>query len=149
MKSVLNPNDLNEIISRVEKLKPDSQRQWGKMDVAQMIRHCRLADQYYFGEVTIKPHWIRFIFGKMILKNILSKPNAEMKKGSPTAKYLFVNYPVENFEEEKKNWLERLQKYSNFTNDSFEHAFFGKMNRDQIGQLAYKHADHHLKQFGE
>jgi len=27
------------------------------------------------------------------------------------------------------------------------HPFFGKMTKEQVGYLAYKHTDHHLWQF--
>lgn len=33
------------------------------------------------------------------------------------------------------------------TLDDFMHPFFGKITREQIGYLAYKHDDHHLRQF--
>ena len=31
-----------EIIDRINKLTPTTQRQWGKMDVAQMLAHCQM-----------------------------------------------------------------------------------------------------------
>lgn len=30
----------DDVIARINKLTPDSERQWGKMDVAQMLAHC-------------------------------------------------------------------------------------------------------------
>jgi hypothetical protein len=36
----------------------------------------------------------------------------------------------------------------NYSNEDFIHDFFGKMTKEQIGVFAYKHTDHHLRQFG-
>ena len=33
----------HEILERLHKLSPNSQRQWGKMQVAQMLAHCKQA----------------------------------------------------------------------------------------------------------
>jgi hypothetical protein len=41
-----------------------------------------------------------------------------------------------------------LNEYAHYANPSFFHTFFGKMTKEQVGQLVYKHADHHLRQFG-
>ena len=39
MKSVLDPNPHQELQQRLNQLTPESQRRWGKMDVAQMMAH--------------------------------------------------------------------------------------------------------------
>ena len=43
MKNLYSNADTEEIISRIDQLKPDSERLWGKMDVAQMMAHCSAA----------------------------------------------------------------------------------------------------------
>ena len=40
MKSLFEPSASAEIENRLAKLTPHSQRQWGKMDPAQMLAHC-------------------------------------------------------------------------------------------------------------
>ena len=44
MKSLIDPTDRDEIRRRVAALRPDSQRQWGVMNVEQMM--CHLADSF-------------------------------------------------------------------------------------------------------
>ena len=39
MKSFFEKETYNELMSRIEKLTPDSKRLWGKMSVAQMLAH--------------------------------------------------------------------------------------------------------------
>ena len=43
MKNLFQPEAADEVISQVERLQPAAQRQWGKMDVAQMMAHCSSA----------------------------------------------------------------------------------------------------------
>jgi hypothetical protein len=46
MKSLFETAAVNEITDRVENLRPDSERRWGKMNVAQMLAHgCGCASQ--------------------------------------------------------------------------------------------------------
>ena len=43
MKNLFEPEAVDEVISRIDTLQPATQRQWGKMDVAQMMAHCSAA----------------------------------------------------------------------------------------------------------
>ena len=47
----------------------------------------------------------------------------------------------------KRNGLLLIEEYEHYSNPDFIHDFFGKMTKEQIGLLAYKHTDHHLRQF--
>jgi hypothetical protein len=49
---------------------------------------------------------------------------------------------------QKKEWLDKIAWYGEMEPSPIIHPFFGPMSKQQIGQLAYKHADHHLRQFG-
>ena len=42
VKNLFDPAVKQDIIARINKLTPQSQRQWGKMDVAQMLAHCQM-----------------------------------------------------------------------------------------------------------
>ena len=51
MKSLFDQSTYDEVISRLDRLAPDTARQWGKMSPAQMLEHCaralEMADSYY------------------------------------------------------------------------------------------------------
>ena len=47
----------------------------------------------------------------------------------------------------KKEWILLIKGYESYSNPTFIHDFFGKMTREEIGLLVYKHTDHHLRQF--
>jgi len=40
-----------------------------------------------------------------------------------------------------------MKEYDHYSNDGFIHPFFGKLTKEQAGYMAYKHIDHHLRQF--
>src|SRR5258708_12085476 len=40
MKNLFEREAVDEVIARIDSLQPATQRQWGKMDVAQMMAHC-------------------------------------------------------------------------------------------------------------
>src|SRR5215471_19931747 len=43
MKNLFERETVDEVISRIDTLRPTTPRQWGKMDVAQMLAHCSAA----------------------------------------------------------------------------------------------------------
>ena len=42
MNTLFTPSSLSQILTRIEKLTSNSQRQWGKMNVAQMLALCNI-----------------------------------------------------------------------------------------------------------
>ncbi|MFZ6013453.1 MAG: hypothetical protein ACOYXT_24130 [Bacteroidota bacterium] len=44
-------------------------------------------------------------------------------------------------------WTALIEGYTHFHNPDFVHDFFGNMTVEEIGYFAYKHNDHHLRQF--
>lgn len=87
------------------------------------------------------------LIGPGLLKKIL-KDEAPFGKNSPTSPVLKTNGDKGDLEQQKKELVERLARYTDFKNEGFVHPFFGPMTKEQIGKFAYKHTDHHLRQFG-
>ena len=58
MKSLFEKPSYDEIILKFSKLTPQSQRQWGKMDAAQMMAHCKEAFRVPIGETKLKRSFI-------------------------------------------------------------------------------------------
>src|SRR5215471_18301470 len=54
MKNLFEPRTVQEVMPRIEQLKPISQRRWGKMDVAQMMAHCSAALDMASGKLVAK-----------------------------------------------------------------------------------------------
>lgn len=147
MKSIVDQSTRTELVERIALVNENSKAVWGKMNAFQMVRHCVLWDEMVFGKKQYKRMFIGRIFGRVALKGIL-KDEAPFKRNSPTVPGFAIKETGGDFSSEKAKWIGLLQAYAQFTSDDFVHPFFGKMNHVQVGQLAYKHIDHHLRQFG-
>jgi hypothetical protein len=86
------------------------------------------------------------IFGKMALKRMVlsDKP---FDQGVPTSGQFKIKETSGDIAEKKKEWIQLIESYEHYSNPVFIHDFFGKMTPEEIGFMAYKHTDHHLRQF--
>ncbi|MEM7162108.1 MAG: DUF1569 domain-containing protein [Bacteroidota bacterium] len=136
-----------DTLQRINQIKEGDQAQWGTMDPAQMFAHCAEVQEVLNGkELKNSPLFIR-LFKGFIRKSVLSdKP---YKMSSPT----HPQYQVEadrDFEIEKSRLikaLRELKKSEDF--GSSTHSLFGKMSNEERSWAAYKHLDHHLRQYGK
>jgi hypothetical protein len=149
MKSIFDPVTREEVINRINSLNTDSKAQWGTMSVGQMVRHCTLCEDYYFGNIKVKRSWIGILFGRFAINGILKNENATLAKNAPTASRFKVTETVHNLDDEKEKWKSLVNRYAIVNYKYFVHWFFGKMTKEELGQFIYKHCDHHLKQFNK
>ena len=148
MKTIFDKTTREELINRINTLNENSTAQWGKMNIYQMLKHCTLWEEWISSEKKHKQVFIGRLFGKMALKNLL-KDESPLRRNSPTIPELKINRIGKNGNvfSERAKWIALIEEYKHFSNNDFVHSFFGKMTKEQIGYLAYKHADHHLRQF--
>lgn len=148
MKSIFDPNVREELIRRVDQLDEQASAQWGKMNLYQMLKHCTTWEEWIQGrgEHEYKQEFIGKIFGKMGLRRMI-KDDKPIDKGVPTSTQFKIREASGDINAEKQKWVSLIKGYENYSNPGFVHDFFGKMTREQIGLLAYKHTDHHLRQF--
>jgi len=136
------------MLERIEKLKPNTQRHWGKMNGAQMLAHCNRALETAMGMNKIKRVFIGRIIGPLLKPRVLSEKI--FARNSPTDKsYVFPDNL--EFEQEKSKILASVKKFleggpSQCTTNP--HPFFGRFTPEQWGIFEWKHLDHHLRQFG-
>ncbi len=145
MKTLFDKSTRDEIIARINSLNENSIAQWGKMSVYQMLKHCAMWEEMILGKATYKQMFLGRLFGRMALKSVL-KDETPLGKNSPTVPAFKITGEGD-VESQKQQWIMLLEEEANFSNLNFVHPFFGKMTTGQIGQMAYKHADHHLRQF--
>nr|WP_295926821.1 DUF1569 domain-containing protein [uncultured Dyadobacter sp.] len=148
MKTIFDAATRDELVGRIQSLSKSNLAQWGKMNVYQMVKHCIIWDEWVLGihSPKYKQEFLGLIFGKMALKSFV-KDERPLKKNVPSGKAFIVTEPDGDLEAQKKIWIGRINGYADFANEAFIHDFFGKMTREEIGIFAYKHADHHLRQF--
>lgn len=149
MKTIFDQAERQKIIDRIDKLSPESQKQWGKMNVFQMVGHCIIFEEWVLGKnnPVYKQEFLGRIFGRGALKSMV-KDDSPIKRNMPAGKKFIVKNADGNLEAQKKLWVGLIHEYANFSNPDFIHDFFGKMTDEQIGIFVYKHCDHHLRQFG-
>jgi Protein of unknown function (DUF1569) len=145
MKTIFDKNTVGGLINRINTLKPDDKAQWGKMNAYQMIKHCTLTEELYLGHKSYKRLFIGKLFGKMALKGIL-KDDEPMKKNNPTHPEFKIT-DSGNLDDIRNKWIRLITLYESHSTKNVVHPFFGLMNQEQIGVYAYKHIDHHLRQF--
>ena len=148
MSSIYNKTDNDLVISRINKLSPESKADWGKMNAAQMLKHCKLASDVAFGKQDLKINFAMKLLGKMLKKKVFY--GGDMGKNSPTAKEFIINDLVD-FEKGKTELIENFRRFTSEGTAAIKtinHPFWGKMTYEDWDALMWKHLDHHLKQFG-
>lgn len=145
MKTVFDATTRDELIRRINMLNENNKAQWGRMTVDQMLKHCRLWEEMVFGREKYKRVFIGRVFGQMVLQS-MTKDEKPLKRNTPSIPELIITEKADVASERSK-WMVLIEGYAHFSNPGFVHPFFGKMTKEQVGYLAYKHADHHLRQF--
>ena len=148
MKNLFDAGVTDEIITRIEKLSPDSTGRWGKMDVAQMLSHCGNALEMAMG--MINPP--RVLIGKLIGGFFKSSYTNEkpFSKDSPTSEEIIVK-GFRDFQKEKVRLHNLIMKFFRGKETGVTtnpHPFFGSLTPEEWSRGMYKHLDHHLRQFG-
>jgi hypothetical protein len=141
------------LVVQLQQLDPATKAKWGKMGVQEMIEH-------YAGDA------VRNASGKLKIDKIVTppenlgrmrefmmseKPFKENTKNpllgeepAPT-RYKTVQAAIGALQEELIYFFEIFEKDPNLVT---RNPFFGDLNFEQNVQLLYKHALHHLRQFG-
>ena len=147
MGSILNENDRAAIANRLRLLSASSTGRWGSMDVVSMLKHLGLSARMALGELEV-PSVNKRAFQKFPLKHLIIYV-LPFPKGAPTAPEL-KPAAAASLEEERAALLELLERIGTGPSDGAgpAHPLFGPMTRRQWAVTTYKHADHHLKQFG-
>lgn len=146
MKTIFDKATRDELVNRIGKVNENSTAQWGKMNVYQMLKHCTLCEEMISVKVKCKCIFLGRLLGKIVLKSSL-KDDKPMMRNAVTSPELIAKDSNGNITSEKAKWIALLEQHVHFSNHDFVHTFFGKMTKEQIGYHAYKHTDHHLRQF--
>lgn len=149
MKTIRNLSDKENIIRRIKSLTGEEKPLWGKMNVNQMVSHLVQAGDMpftdsmpdrssFFSRTIIKP---LILYIMPMPKEVRTPPDMDQQENG--------RKPLE-FDSDKAMVIEFLNKLADLPpdKDCKYHPFFGKMNSREWAIIAYKHIDHHLKQFG-
>lgn len=145
--SLFTPAGLARMLARLDALRPDSARQWGKMDVAQMLAHCQQPLRVALGELQLKRSLIGRLFGRMAKRKLLAPE--PWRPGMPTAPQFRIA-DARQFATEHATLRALVERFgrggpAGLRTDA--HPFFGPLTADEWQALQWRHLDHHLRQF--
>jgi len=147
-KSLKDATNIDELVSRLTKLREDNPRQWGKMNVNQML--CHLSDAFLavLGIRPAKP--LDNFFTRTVVKYLAIHTRMPWPHGVATTpevnQMIGGTKPVE-FERDRERVLELLRRFVMPGTTYARHPGFGAMTRDEWMLWGYGHVDHHLRQF--
>jgi len=149
MKNLFEAARVEEVKERIARLRPDSQRQWGKMNVAQAVAHCSAGLELAVGD-RIPP---RLLLGRIIgriVKPMALGNDEPMRRNSPTVKDLVVQDERDLGTERERlcGLINRFAAAGPKGCTTHPQSFFGRLTPEEWATLMYKHLDHHLRQFG-
>lgn len=148
-KSLHNAHDLEEIIERINSLTPKTSGRWGRMNVCEMMQHCRFVLEVPCGKKKLpRKNFIIRIIG-FCTKTEMIVFNNGIPRNMPTFDRLRCTNTLD-FETERAQLLAVLAEYCQLGKENSlpaSHVLFGKLNQKQWGFMEYKHLHHHLKQF--
>jgi hypothetical protein len=148
MASVFELGAFAELIDRIQKLPPSAGRQWGKMNVSQMLEHVSRAVEMAMGRGKQQQRLLGRLLGWAFKAKFVG--NEPVPRNSPTGPDFIVTGEPE-FEATKARLLglvRELHAMGESGCDGHVHLFFGRMSGAEWGATQYKHLDHHLRQFG-
>ena len=139
----------DEFRNRINQLTPESERIFGKMDVAQMMRHMRLSLDTATGKETVPDK------STPVVRNVLFFLTCHVMTTWPGGKIKAPDYwnpPAEHeFDEERRllldaidPFLDKLEQDPAFVTSN---PVLGPLNQKKWSRLLGIHFKHHLRQF--
>jgi oxepin-CoA hydrolase/3-oxo-5,6-dehydrosuberyl-CoA semialdehyde dehydrogenase len=150
MEKALNIFFTSNLTANLEKLKEDSQSEWGTMTPKKMLIHLiQSSKMMHFGNNTLL---IKKEYTKKAIDFLYSEK--DIKRGLIIPNNLGFNFDAdinENIEELKRELINSTNNMLTFfkKNTDFKaiHPFFGELNSKQWILFQRKHFTHHLSQF--
>jgi len=130
---------------RLARLNGESQARWGRMSVSQMLHHVSSGLRMATGDLAIPPirSPLRFFPLKHLIVFVLP-----FVRNAPTSPLLMAREEFD-FEAERRTAADLISAFSGRTLTAWpDHPLFGSLDREQWGVMAWKHVDHHFRQFG-
>ena len=138
-------------IEKLKQLDAKSERQWGVMNVQQMIEHMSDSVRIANGkdpQVLLTPAEKLDAMKSFLMSDREFKPNTKNIQMPETALPVRLNDKEEAIAELQLELRDFVNHFTNNPDARVMNPFFGNLNFEEWIQLLHKHAVHHLKQFG-
>ena len=147
-KNLFDSETAQQIIDRVQKLQPTSKARWGSMNATEMLLHANMCNEEIFsgaqpaGKTTYKQYLLRILalyiapkFKKNIKGDGLKETTGKIDAAS--------------FKMQQQQFMQLIRRFPQHKDPvKLTHIAFGNISTNEWGIAAYKHMDHHLRQFG-
>ncbi|WP_316636436.1 DUF1569 domain-containing protein [uncultured Flavobacterium sp.] len=148
MKNLLNERIANQLITRIEKLTPQSKSIWGQMNSTEMLAHCNSCNKQILEESRTTQ---KTVLKQYLLRILAIYLAPKFTKGRITEEQHITKgkFGDDKFETQKELFKTIIKKFPQNNKElTLTHPAFGNISTHQWGIAAYKHMDHHLRQFG-
>ena len=148
MQSLWNEKDRRDLLARLDKLRSNSKGEWGKMSAAQTVAH--LSDWMRMAIGAIRVESKNTPFRVPVIRQIVLYL-VPLPRNLPTAPELQKSEPgvwSEDVRELRDLIRRSVEKHGDRNARWPDHPALGKMSDRAWGVLAFRHTDHHLRQFG-
>ena len=145
MPTLLNRTDREAIVQRLRQLQPSAQPRWGTLTAPRMV--CHLADQLRVGLGDLAVNRVDTFPRRTLLKWLVVYTPLRPPPGKiQTAPEMLMAGPT--IWAKDLAAVEQLIGRMATTPTTATHPYFGPLTHAGWGRLAWKHLDHHLRQFG-
>ena len=143
--TLLDVEDRSRLIQRLQRVRPDAKPAWGTLDAPRMI--CHLADslRVALGDVSAKP--VHTFATRTLLKYVVVHTGLAVPRGKiQTAPEMLASRPA-TWEADISACVALAERVGKGSARAV-HPMFGPLSPQEWGRLCWKHANHHLVQFG-
>ncbi|MBP1838874.1 DUF1569 domain-containing protein [Formosa algae] len=147
--NIFNKEVSETVIHRINNLKPDTQPQWGKMNVSEMLAHCNVTYEMVYENKHPKPNFFMKAIMTAFIKKIVTNETPYKRNGQTAPAFKITD--SRHFETENKRLINYIAKTQELGADHFDNKEshgFGTLSITEWNNMFYKHLDHHLTQFG-
>ena len=151
MKNLFDPVLVEDTKQRILQLRPESERQWGSMSIAQTLAHCTSGLGMATGAINPKRAPFPASIVGPLIKPLVFRDDKPMRRNSPSSPELFLADPQCELQGERVKLIAAIDDFATRGSaccSQNPHPFFGPLTPQQWAILMYKHIDHHLRQFG-
>ena len=150
MSTVFDPSASRALARRLKGLPPDARPLWGRMTPHQAVVHLADSFRMSLGELdTAMPsmgplkYLLRFVAFTLpfpLPRGVRTAPELDKAAGGGTQ--------PGDFSADLAELEELLERFIASGGDLPPHPIWGRMSRGMAGRYAWRHVDHHLRQFG-
>jgi Protein of unknown function (DUF1569) len=144
------PTTRDALVARILALRADAPRQWGKMNITQMLWHVAEAYRAALGDVAVRDQ-SNWFFRRVIRPFAFYAPFPWPKNGPTLPHFDAVRRQPPagdpEFERLKADVVSLVQRFATWNGEGRPHPAFGPLTQSEWQHWGWRHADHHLRQF--